>query len=585
MTDTTHYPCLVINMANSPPKSPRSKKSPIIYHGPTPTLAGIPTEIGRHIGSFLPREAIGTLQRTAKFTQKMTKTQLQSFCASLPTEDELMEYIEHLLEVRKTETISFYDAQSADTRVTMIVFNGATLGLGLTHIVYTFNVKQIGEWLQIVGGERTMAIAVRTSFSNRDDVLQWTTGIPDPYTVARIVRKRKSCVNMHNATNSDMNYGVELATGYARAVLAPFFAKIVTNVAQLYDFFSNPKSPQEQLKTIPDDDEVIVHQFEADLERVKILVWSWLQLRDPQQLVDYATDWEGPEDIETIRIAATTVVAEYITRGDINEHRLTEEDSDKKELPTREEIVNWLKNELRKNRPINVRLFDPTRTVVTITSDNSTLLVTSSRIVTYNRKENTYYIKTTPPEEFIIEKHINALAAAQILTTKLYGLLDSTTLLAIMKSRPEAEGVLGYGEAEVQSYTRTMIDSLASSFILFDNMEALYARGKNAPFYVEQSLIEDDEKELAIVSGRLLRIWQLLLGVNTWLVGEPIPELFGNTGEIVSAMKRYFRFYDRLATTLVLTTQQQQEEGEELGGETAEEEEDIDEDIDEDNEE
>ena len=559
---------------------------PIIYYGPTATLAGIPAEIRAHIGSFLPRRDVGTLQRTATITRRMTKAQLQSFCDTLPTEEELLEHVSHILEVRKTETISFYDAQSADMQVTTIVFNGLTLGMGLTHIVYTFIIRQEGEWLRIAARRDPMFIPGGIEHTN-ERVLEWIVGIPDPYTVARIVRGRKSCLKMHNETNSDMEYGVEMATNYLRVAVAPFFSKIVTNVEQLYDW-STPKPPTEQLKTIPDNDDVIAHQFETDLERVKILVWAWLQLRDPQQLTEYVTNWEAPEDTETIRIGASMVVEEYIVNVDVNSRIEPErEESEDKELPTHQEIIGWLKNELSSNRPINMRLFYPKNKVTAITSSGEdTLLMTSSQLNIYRLKRNPNIditnidITTSPSVELNIEKHVH------IIVKELYGFLDPTTMLAIMKSREEAKNVPSYGEKEVQSYLQTVVDSLIHPFIEFNDIEELYNRGEDTPIYVEQSLNDmpiDPTGETGGLSPT--PIWQLHIAVYTWLIGEPIQELFGVKDEIITAIKRYFRFYNELATVMpllalptllpTLPIQQQEEEDEEveeLGGETAEEE-------------
>ena len=484
---------------------------------------------------------------------------MEKFCDTLPTEEELLVYVNNILEVRRIEIISFYDAKSANTQVTVIVFNGTSVQHGLVHIVYMFNVKQIGEWTQITSVE-PLIIPVRTSFSDSEHILDHLVGIPDPYTVARIVRKRKSCMKMHDETNSDEEYGVELATTYMRAVLAPFFSKIVTNVAQLYDSVP-PKPPREQLMTIPDNDDAITHQFEADLERVKLLVWGWLQLRGSRQLIDYAAEWEAPEDIETIRIAASTMVEEYVTKAAVDRHVQTEEEEEEndKELPTRQEISDWLKNELRNNRPVNIRLFDSSFRVVTITTlGRGILLLTVSRLDIHKRgREYRFRIVTDLP----IKLNPNLDKDAQTLITNLYGLLDPTTMLAIMKSREEAapdsddseaEEDSQYGEAEVQHYIRSVINYVTHHFIESDNMEALHF-SREALMYLEQNLSEENVEANVTRHERLTNIWKLYVVVYTWLTGEPIPVLLGNQDEVVSAFKRYVRFYNELT---IQSTQQ-----------------------------
>jgi hypothetical protein len=539
----------------SPKPPPGSRSSPgsrLPYHGLTrPTLQGLPQDLKDTVSGFLPPRDLAKMQQTGKAGVRMTKNELK-----LPSEGEITAYVNDILD-RKTETrVSFYapetppadQDQGSQANVRVFRFH-VGVGRGLGHSVTDYSIGYSQEegsvdWA-VPSVSSARAIPMRTNPIGRDELsltLSGGNGVPDPFTVLEIVRRRAGCRSDYESEHPNREYGVDIAERYRLATVYPFLDRVVD--LELYRDVATTDQRDTAIRQVTDDDPEAVRDYQINLEKSRVLVWAWMGLASRQTLDDYVASWRPPTTAQELGEGARVVLRAYDSDSASSYLTSRSESGDDVLLPTHDEIIAYLMTEMEAGRALRFVLYDPNHdghkfsiTIVESDTDEDVqyLRHTTTTILRPSARRRDFAYKISPSSRMpFSDSEVNV---------ELLAYLDPITVLSVMKSRPEAATDPTYGELAVQAYMRKLMAPFISPFLADADVERVY--GPDYAFISEEDILGSLETE-----QERLDLRELVLLTYGWLESRyGFPEILYDKDEPVMAIKRVAETYLSLSST------------------------------------
>jgi len=443
---------------------------------PTPsirtTFQSLPRDVHGEIASRLGWKELGRLQSASKRLGTLSKRQMEELCKSLPTEEEIALYIKEIIETERFSTIVFYDVNQRAFTSLSIDASHLSLPIG--------NMRTILDSVDEQQGAVTLSNNSMLSSLAESKLPTGIQGIPNPFIVLAILRRRQSCVS------SDKDYGLQMTRDYAWNVLKPHLASILGEEIDI----DNLPIPQ----TIQDIDE-----YKHKLSHLRLLASMWIHGQsmpvantlEPQNIMQMEeaallrfTRFYVDDIVEGFRLLNTTLVGLQIQEA-IRRH-----------IPTTKEIVDYIEQRLQSNELFQLRFLN---------GDNVIILNI------HHRQRVEYFSYTVQDREIglprvvglaiitgVKSRQIGLRVLEEILTEKkLPGKLAPQIILDILRTRRETAQNNRYGIDIARQYFERHTRELVQEFSSYDIGQAVFVEeiGEDMLNLLDPNLNENEEEE------------------------------------------------------------------------------------------
>jgi hypothetical protein len=441
-----------------------SPPTPQRYHGlVSASLQGLPSELHDVVVGKVSDRDVAVMQRTGGVASRMSRGRMRELCDTLPTEREIEAYLERARRMRTTETrLAFYnptdvlrgyddEIQARDPYVFMGRLNVSD-GKVREDYLYLYDLIPRSDEDDLVDLTRVLHDDPPKNTSLSLDYLV-RSGIPDPATVLAILRGRRGCRSDYRSEHSRDDYGLDVATAYARGVLRPLLVQVVGlgGLDRLYDRESRGHV-EELVLDVPAESVVA---YRSTLERLRLLIWVWFGAVDLSVLGEFESA-NDPVTPGTLKEEAVELLEEYLSVDLSAELDRLDEIERGAYLPTDKEVIAWVERARKDGREVAVGVLSDRYLERQSGAQVRVLTLAGGEV-----EEAEYAIETN--EAVDGWARIRSVSARPVVTgwqtsvkeRRLGGIVDPVTLLEVMRSRPGVlEGDERYGVAEVRRYLR-----------------------------------------------------------------------------------------------------------------------------------
>jgi len=402
------------------------------------SLEGLPSELGREISSRLPPSGVAGLQRASRRSQYMSREAMTQLCEQLPTEKEVDDYERYLDEVLSEHTVSRYDPKG-----------GIVCRLGRVHPTGCYVINTRDGWSSIVvedADEMGVGYAIDES-----------RGIPDPWTVLAMLRRRVGCRSIYNRQHGKDLYGLDIVRDYVRGVLYQYLVPIlgVESVELLYRPKDRGDIADLMLPVAEGEDEVKRlekrQNYQRNLQRLRLLVWLWwieMQWEEVEHAIaneHHVVIADGVVGEQRLLASATELLTQVELLDKGLQYSVWSVDKQMRDaLPTDKQVREWIASNWTRREGLRVGFFDTyKKEVIVLKAVNGSVSISKIRLINVDYKTKEWTRLETTDNELTIQDIIKSLP----------GRADPITMLTIMREREgRVESTEKYGIEEVRKY-------------------------------------------------------------------------------------------------------------------------------------